>query len=74
VRFGLQAFYSMSTYSVFNANIGAWNTASVSNMSYVCAASGPAARHRSMRARPGFDVARAGCARRHRAPALTYHI
>ncbi len=33
--FGLQAFYEKKT---FNANIGAWNTASVSSMAYVCAA------------------------------------
>ncbi len=39
--FGAQAFNSASA---FNANIGAWNTASVSNMAYVCAARGPAAR------------------------------
>ncbi len=38
--FGAQAFASASA---FNANIGAWNTASVSNIAYVCAASGPAA-------------------------------
>ncbi len=35
--------------SAFNANIGAWNTASVSNMAYVCAA--PAARKRRRPAR-----------------------
>jgi surface protein len=35
VRLGAQAFYSASA---FNANIGAWNTASVSNMANVCAA------------------------------------
>jgi surface protein len=29
--------------SAFNANIGAWNTASVSNMDGVCAAPGPVA-------------------------------
>ncbi len=39
--FGAQAFYSVSA---FNANIGAWNTASVTSLSYVCAAPGPAAR------------------------------
>ncbi len=39
--FGAQAFQSASA---FNANIGAWNTASVSNMRQVCAAPGPAAR------------------------------
>jgi surface protein len=39
--FGAQAFYSASA---FNANIGAWNTASVTTLNYVCAAPGPAAR------------------------------
>jgi surface protein len=39
--FGAQVFYSASA---FNANVGAWNTASVSNMAYVRAAPGPAAR------------------------------
>jgi hypothetical protein len=39
--FGAQAFNSASA---FNANIGAWNTASVYNMQGVCAAPGPAAR------------------------------
>ncbi len=39
--FGPQAFQSAS---VFNANIGAWNTASVASLSAVCAAPGPAAR------------------------------
>jgi hypothetical protein len=39
--FGAQAFYSASA---FNANIGAWNTAAVTTLSYVCAAPGPAAR------------------------------
>ena len=39
--FGAQAFASASA---FNANIGAWNTAAVTTLSYVCAASGPAAR------------------------------
>jgi surface protein len=38
---GAQAFFEASA---FNANIGAWNTASVSNMGLVCAAPGPAAR------------------------------
>jgi surface protein len=39
VWLGSQAFGSAKA---FNANIGAWNTASVSNMAYVCAAlSGP---------------------------------
>ncbi len=35
VLLGAQAFYSASA---FNANIGAWNTASVASLSYVCAA------------------------------------
>ena len=39
--FGAQAFWSASA---FNANIGAWNTATVTTMQYVCAAPGPAAR------------------------------
>jgi hypothetical protein len=39
--FGAQAFLSAST---FNANIGAWNTASVTTLYQVCAAPGPAAR------------------------------
>ncbi len=39
--FGAQAFY---VASAFNADIGAWNTARVSDMAYVCAAPGPAAR------------------------------
>ena len=42
--FGAQAFYSFTGVSAFNANIGAWNTASVSNMAYVCAPPGAAAR------------------------------
>jgi hypothetical protein len=33
---GSQAFYQAST---FNANIGAWNTASVTSLASVCAAS-----------------------------------
>ncbi len=37
VRLGLQAFYLAFA---FNANIGAWNVASVSNMHEVCAAFG----------------------------------
>ncbi len=37
---GAQAFFGASA---FNANIGAWNTALVSNMHEVCAAPGPAA-------------------------------
>jgi hypothetical protein len=36
---GSQAF---SLASAFNANIGAWNTASVTRLSFVCAALGPA--------------------------------
>ncbi len=39
--FGGQAFGSASA---FNANIGAWNTASVTSLYFVCAASGPATR------------------------------
>ncbi len=39
--FGAQAF---SSTSVFNANIGAWNTAAVTTLAEVCAAPGPAAR------------------------------
>ena len=35
---GAQAFNSASA---FNANIGAWNTASVTTLYYVCAAFGP---------------------------------
>ncbi len=35
---GAQAFCEAKA---FNANIGAWNTASVTSLSYVCAASGP---------------------------------
>ena len=35
---GAQAFYSASA---FNANIGAWNTASVTTLYQVCAAVGP---------------------------------
>jgi surface protein len=54
--FGSQAFYSASA---FNANVGAWNTASVSDMSGVCAAS--PARRRAPRAtlslHKAFDVA-----------------
>ncbi len=34
VWLGLQAFYGATA---FNANIGAWNTASIANMAYVCA-------------------------------------
>jgi hypothetical protein len=39
--FGAQAFYQAWA---FNANIGAWNTARVTNVFYVCAAPGPAVR------------------------------
>jgi hypothetical protein len=39
--FGAQAFNFAKT---FNANIGAWNTASVTSLFQVCAAPGPAAR------------------------------
>jgi hypothetical protein len=53
--FGSQAFESASA---FNANIGAWNTASVSSLSFVCAARGPGGAHYGGRARPGFDAAR----------------
>jgi hypothetical protein len=61
VRLGSQAFQSASA---FNANIGAWNTASVYTLYAVCAASGPAARHRRRAgcARPVFDAARPLCA------------
>jgi hypothetical protein len=48
--FGLQTFYSASA---FNANIGAWNTAAVTTLQGVCAASG---RRRGC-ARPLFDAA-----------------
>ncbi len=53
--FGAQAFQGASA---FNADIGVWNTASVSNMAYVCAAPGPGGAHYGGRARPGFDAAR----------------
>ena len=53
--FGAQAFYSAS---VFNANIGAWNTAAVTTLSAVCAAPGPGGEHYGGRARPGFGAAR----------------
>jgi hypothetical protein len=55
VWLGSQAFLGAN---VFNANIGAWNTAAVTSLSSVCAASGPAARdrRRSGRARLGFDA------------------
>jgi hypothetical protein len=53
--FGAQAFDGALA---FNADIGAWNTASVSNMAYVCAAPGPGGAHYGGRARRGFDAAR----------------
>jgi hypothetical protein len=59
VWLGSQAFYQASA---FNANIGAWNTASVTTLASVRAALGPAARHRGGRARPGLDAARPFCA------------
>jgi hypothetical protein len=49
--FGAQAFYKASA---FNANIGAWNTASITTLASVCAAPGPAARTMAGRARPGL--------------------
>ena len=54
---GAQAF---DLASAFNANIGTWNIARASSLESVCAASGPAARHRRRpgRARPGLDAAR----------------
>jgi hypothetical protein len=61
VRFGAQAFYGART---FNANIGAWNTASVTTLNNVCAAFGPAARHgggmHSVCVRCGAAVVRGG--------------
>jgi hypothetical protein len=63
--FGSQAFQAASA---FNANIGAWNTASVSNLSYVCAAF-PAQAARATaaeRARPGRRCGADRCARRRR--------
>jgi hypothetical protein len=55
---GLQAFYQART---FNANIGTWNTASVTSLYYVCAAlSGPGgAPPLAGRARRVVDAARA---------------
>ncbi len=35
---GLLGSQAFSSASAFNANIGAWNTASVTTLSYVCAA------------------------------------
>jgi hypothetical protein len=49
---GSQAFFSASA---FNANIGAWNTASVTTLFTVCAASGPA-RTAADRARSVVDA------------------
>ena len=59
VRLGLQAF---ATAKAFNADIGAWNTACVSDLNAVCAAFRPAARHRGELARPVFDAAPPLCA------------
>jgi hypothetical protein len=53
--FGAQAF---ATAWAFNANIGAWNTASVTTLGSVCAASRPSGAHYGGRARPGFGAAR----------------
>jgi hypothetical protein len=56
VRHGSQPFWSATA---FNADIGAWNTASAMSFERVCASFGPAARHRKRPecARPGFDAA-----------------
>ena len=59
VWFGSQAFAGASA---FNADIGAWNTAAVNSLSYVCAAFGPAARHRGGRAQSGCGAVRCGAA------------
>ncbi len=63
--FGSQAFYQASA---FNADIGAWSTASVRTLTNVCAAPGPVARHcRRPRTRSaGPRCGAAGCAQRHR--------
>ncbi len=53
--FGAQAFLSASAFS---ANIGAWNTARVTDLSAVCAAPGPAARTMADVLGRGFDAAR----------------
>ncbi len=53
--FGAQAF---NLTSAFNANIGAWNTAAVTTLVWVCAASRPGGAHYCGRARLGFDAAR----------------
>ena len=50
---GAQAFRSASA---FNANIGAWNTARVTDLSWVCAAFRPGVRHRG-RPRVRFSCA-----------------
>ena len=50
---GAQAFRSASA---FNANIGAWNTARVTSLSAVCAASGPGARAAADCARTVVDA------------------
>jgi hypothetical protein len=49
--FGAQAFHQAFA---FNANIGAWNTASVTDLYQVCAAPGPGGAHYGGRARPGL--------------------
>jgi hypothetical protein len=53
--FGAQAF---GAASAFNANIGAWNTASVTTLAAVCAAPGPVARTMADALGGGFDAAR----------------
>jgi surface protein len=56
VRLGSQAFRSASA---FNADIGAWNTARVTSLSYVCAAfSARAARHSRRDALGGCSMRR----------------
>ena len=52
---GAQAFYSAAA---FNANIGAWNTARVTDVTQVCAAPGAAARTMADALGRGFDAAR----------------
>ncbi len=56
VWFGSQAFFGASA---FNANIGAWNTARVITLGWVCTAYGV---RRGGHARWGFDAARLLCA------------
>ncbi len=63
VWLGSQAFQSASA---FNVNIGAWNTARVTTLESVCAASGPAARHLRRTRAVGVQCGTAGCARQHR--------